>query len=187
MVNFTEAFNSTKTSKANHGYGVFYQKMLIGEDVDSLLEIGVYLGQSLYSWRLVYPSAIIEAVDRDMRFENKVAQDFTIFNFDSRSKVEVDRYIDRDYDIVIDDGNHHWAAQIETYRNFSRYAKKFYVIEDVCGDYSFKKLMENFDDEVKSRMTTFVGTGPPRTFRHGDHFEHDAEYKIIFIDQRKDK
>lgn len=187
MIDFQLAFEKTETSKAIHGYGRFYTKMLNGVDVDSLLEIGVYLGQSLKSWRIIYPHALIEAVDWDMRFDKTIAEQFAVFNFDSRSRKDLEAYIDRDYDVIIDDGNHHWSAQLQTFYNFEPFAKKFYVIEDVCGEYSYNKIMGELPDEVKRRSLTFVGTGPPRTFTHSDNVEVNAEYKIIFIDQRKKK
>jgi len=187
MNEFKRAFEATGTSKVNHGYHDFYAQMLNGVDIDSVLEIGVYLGQSLKSWKMVWPEALIEAVDYDMRFEPSLLNEFTIFTFDSRSKIDVKRYIDRSYDLIIDDGLHHWKAQLETFANFENLANKFYVIEDVCGDYSYKNIMNELPQEVKDRSTVFVGTGPPRTFRHGNHVEKDAEYRIIFIDQRLKK
>lgn len=187
MTDFEEAFRLTATAKHIHGYQRFYQQMLDGVGVESLLEIGVYLGQSLRAWRMVYPEALIEAVDWDMRFDKSIADEFNVFNFDSRLRAGVDIFIEREYDVIIDDGLHHWSAQMQTFANFEKFAKKFYVIEDVCGEYSYQKIMARLPDDVKARSTTFVGTGPPRTFRHKNNVERDAEYKIIFIDQRKKK
>ena len=184
MIKFKEAFEATGTTKKNHGYHDFYSQMLDEVDIDSVLEIGVYLGQSLKAWKMIWPEATIEAVDYDMRFGADVAERFNIYTFDSRSKEQVDRYIKRKYDVVIDDGLHHWAAQLQTFENFKRFAKKFYVIEDIIGEYSQNKLLENLPKEVLDRSTWFEAYGPTRTFRHGNHVEKDAQYRVLFIDLR---
>ena len=184
MNEFKRAFEATGTSKVNHGYHDFYAQMLNGVDIDSVLEIGVYLGQSLKSWRMIWPEATIEAVDYDMRYKDSIAKEFNIYNFDSRNARHVEVTIDKNYDLIIDDGLHHWAAQIETFNNFKKYVNKFYVIEDIVGEYSQKMLFEALPKEVLDRSTLFEAHGPPRTFRHGKHIEEDAQYRVLFIDLR---
>ena len=184
MIKFKTAFEATGTTKKNHGYHDFYAQMLDGVDIDSVLEIGVYLGQSLRSWKMIWPNAVIEAVDYDRRYKEDVTKEFNIFNFDSRKTDWADLYIDRKYDLIIDDGLHHWAAQVETFNNFKRFVNKFYVIEDITGEYSRKKLFENLPKDVLDRSTLFEGYGPTRTFRHSDYVEEDAQYRVLFIDFR---
>lgn len=184
MIEFKRAFEASGTTKKNHGYHDFYAQMLNGVDVDSVLEIGVYLGQSLKAWKMIWPEATIEAVDYDMRFGADVAEQFNIYTFDSRSKESTDRYIKRQYDVVIDDGLHHWAAQLQTFDNFKRFAKKFYIIEDITGEYSQKMLLDNLPKDALDRSTLFEAYGPTRTFRHGNHVEADAQYRVLFIDLR---
>jgi len=184
MIKFKEAFEATGTTKKNHGYHDFYAQMLDGVDIDSVLEIGVYLGQSLKAWRMIWPEAVIEAVDYDMRYKDSIAKEFNIYNFDSRNARYADVNIVRNYDLVIDDGLHHWAAQIETFNSFRRFTKKFYIIEDIIGEYSEKKLLENLPKDVLERATWFEAYGPTRTFRHGKHVEEHAQYRVLFIDFR---
>lgn len=184
MIEFKTAFESCGTTKKNHGYHDFYTQMLDGVDIDSVLEIGVYLGQSLKAWRMMWPNAVIEAVDYDKRYKEDIAKEFNIFNFDSRNARYADIHIERSYDLVIDDGLHHWAAQVETFNSFRRFTKKFYVIEDICGEYSQKKLFETLPKDVLERSTLFEAYGPTRTFRHSDNVERNGQYRVLFIDFR---
>lgn len=184
MIEFKRAFEATGTTKKNHGYHDFYAQMLDEVDIESVLEIGVYLGQSLKSWRMIWPEAVIEAVDYDMRYDKSLGDEFNIYNFDSRNTKHVDAAMYRSYDLIVDDGLHHWAAQIETFNNFRKFANKFYVIEDITGEYSLKKLYENLPKDVLDRSTLFEAYGPTRTFRHGNHVEEKAQYKVLFIDLR---
>jgi len=186
MIKFKTAFEATGTTKKNHGYHDFYAQMLDGVDIGSVLEIGVYLGQSLKSWRMIWPNAVIEAVDYDRRYKEAIAKEFNIYNFDSRNARHADIHIDRRYDLIIDDGLHHWASQIETFNSFRRFVNKFYVIEDITGEYSRKKLFENLPKDVLDRSTLFEAYGPTRTFTHSNHVERDAQYRILFIDFRNE-
>jgi len=184
MNNFKSAFEISGTTKKNHGYHSFYDQMLRSVKIDSVLEIGVYLGQSLKAWKMIWPDAVIEAVDFDKRYDESVGKEFNIYNFDSRKTKYVNVNIDKNYDLIIDDGLHHWEAQIETFNNFKKFANKFYVIEDITGEYSQKKLFENLPKEVLDRSTLFEAYGPTRTFTHNDHIEKDAQYRVLFIDFR---
>ena len=184
MIKFKTAFEVTGTTKKNHGYHDFYAQMLDGVDIDSLLEIGVYLGQSLKAWKMIWPDAVIEAVDYDRRYKEAIAKEFNIYNFDSRNVRYADIHIDRRYDLIIDDGLHHWAAQVKTFNNFKRFVNKFYVIEDITGEYSQKKLFENLPKDVLDRSTLFEAYGPTRTFTHINNVERDAQYRVLFIDFR---
>jgi hypothetical protein len=184
MIKFKSAFEAAGTTKKNHGYHDFYAQMLDGVDIGSVLEIGVYLGQSLKAWKMVWPDAVIEGVDYDRRYGEDIAEEFNIYNFDSRVAKYADIYIDRKYDLIIDDGLHHWAAQIETFNSIRRFVNKFYVIEDITGEYSQKKLLENLPKNVLDRSTLFEAYGPTRTFTHGDNVEREAQYRVLFIDFR---
>lgn len=184
MIEFKTAFEICGTTKKNHGYHDFYAQMLGEVDVDSVLEIGVYLGHSLRAWQMVWPHAVIEAVDYDRRYDLSLEKEFTIYNFDSRNTKHVDVNIDRNYDVIIDDGLHHWTAQIETFNNFKKFVNKFYVIEDITGEFAQKNLLENLPKEVLDRSTLFEAYGAKRTFIHGNHVEKDGQYRVLFIDFR---
>ena len=48
-----------------HGYLTVYDRLLIGVDVRSILEVGVMDGASLRMWRSVFPTAAVTAVEND--------------------------------------------------------------------------------------------------------------------------
>jgi hypothetical protein len=185
-MNFETAFEQTGTSKYIHNYHHFYEKMFDGFVPESMLEVGVQRGFSLKSWKMVWPNAIIEGVDLDGKINPKyspsIAEEFTIYNFNSLKPSDVSMYIDRKYDLIIDDGDHHWAAQMSTFENLRNYCNKYYVIEDICGQYSQDKIYSVLPEEIIERSTLFEATGPTRTFQHSSNIEIDAQYRILFID-----
>jgi hypothetical protein len=182
-MDFKTAFQTGGTTKKNHGYYSFYDEMLSDIEVDSVLEIGVYLGQSLYAWRMMWPEAIIEAVDKDCRYDDSLDDRFAIFQGDSTRAVP-EGVRTEGYDIVIDDGDHHWSSQIKTFNNFKHLAKKFYIIEDICGRYAEFKIYENLPQEIIDRSTLFEAYGPTRYFKHSDYSEPGGQYRVLFIDMR---
>ena len=182
-MNFKDAFELSGTTKKNHGYAAFYEEMLREVEVESVLEIGVYLGHSLHAWKMVWPTATIEAVDRDCRYDDSLDDEFAVYV--GNSIKEVPHIIrGREYDVVIDDGDHHWKSQVKTLNNFIHMAKKFYVIEDITGQYAEDKLYENIPAELLERATLFTATGTPRTFTHSDYTEKNGQYRVMFIDMR---
>ncbi|CAB5220651.1 hypothetical protein UFOVP247_18 [uncultured Caudovirales phage] len=187
-MDFDTAFKVTGTSKYLHGYQHFYKEMFEHLEIDSILEIGVQRGFSLKSWRMLWPNAVIEGVDLDgtikPKYPREVAEDFTIFHFDSTDSSDVNSYIDRKYDVIIDDGDHRWISQLKTFSNFRNFCNKYYVIEDICGEYSEKKILERLHPDIIARSKMFHGIGPTRTFQHSDNIEKDAQYRVLFIDLR---
>ena len=86
----------------------------------------------------------------------------------------------RSYDIIVDDGNHHWYSQLQTFRNFYRKASKYYIIEDIMGQYSVDRLYENIPPEIISQsfLLPSVARG---TFTYSKNVEKDASFFILFI------
>jgi hypothetical protein len=182
-MDFKSAFKiGNSYSKLTAGYDVFYQHVIGDEKIDSVLELGIFEGDSLRGWRALWPTAIIEGGDFDFKFDKSLLQEFDIKQIDSTLKEDADKF--GQYDIIIDDANHHWKWQTATFYNFYNKAKKFYVLEDVLGEYGMDKLNESLPRDVLDRATIFTSPGPTRNFRHSNHSEPKGRYKIIFFDKR---
>jgi hypothetical protein len=183
MNKFEKAFKEHGTDKYIHGYYNFYNKFLENEQIDSILEIGLYMGASIKAWKSIWPDALIEGVDLDRLYDKDLEKDFKIYNINSQDPDQTN-LINKKYDIIIDDAAHHYRFQIETFKNFYDKAKKFYVIEDVLGKFGFYNLIEHLPDEVMKRSTLFESTGPTRNFKFSEYVEPNAHFRFLFIDKR---
>lgn len=182
MITFAEAFAKTKTTKYNHKYHFFYQDILGSRKIESVLEIGAWQGQSLYSWKMIWPDAVIECIDLDRKYDLKLENDFKIYNFNTTDKETVDNNIKRTYDVIIDDGSHHWRDQTKTFYNLYNKADKFYVLEDIQGEYSLAKLKETLPSIVFENSLLCTPTdSPTRDFKFSDYTEIGGRFKVLFI------
>lgn len=179
---FQLAFAKTGTDKLVHGYHRMYHEILGEANIESLLEIGLYKGQSIQAWPMIWPDADIEGIDLEKIYDPSLEKDFTIYNIDSQDP-EQTKIIDKNYDLIIDDAAHHWRCQVATFNNFYDKAKKFYVIEDVLGQYCIEKLRANLPESELKRAMLFKSTGPTRNFRFSEYVEKNASFYMMIFDK----
>lgn len=109
----------------------------VRDTVKRVLEIGVYQGGSLALWRDYFPNATIVGADI-RRWCRRYESD--------RVKVRTGSQHDRafldslsvefgQFDIVIDDGSHHWEDQRATFEYFYDKPWRFYAVEDLHTSY----------------------------------------------------
>lgn len=183
MNKFTQAFINSKTDKHHmHRYDRVYDFLIGDEKITSVLELGVLEGKSLYAWREVWPNAVVEGLDVNPDYVQKLSEDFKVHLGDSA--LEVPSSIKRKYDIIIDDAAHHWKNQLASFHNFYDLAEKFYVIEDIVGKHGLQMLMENLPAEVLERSEVYESKGVTRDFIHSKIVESNGRYKIMVIDKR---
>lgn len=148
-----ELFDTYQTDKGIHGYQRLYEKLLPNPDsVDAILEVGIgtldpaaisttagwfpetYLpGASLRAWRDYCPNAVVYGLDPapdcmivgEERIETRMC--------DSTDRAQIDLCVDRELDLIVDDGDHWHESQMTTLANLWPHLKVggHYVIEDV--------------------------------------------------------
>ena len=131
-----EAFDRYNTDKHNvHGYDETYAK-IFDPPPSSILEIGVKRGRSLAAWRDIFPNVRLVGMDiTDEWFvptNIKVADDIIIADSTEYKLGEV-------FDVIVDDGSHHYEDIIHTFLNYKNNFKTFYVIEDVMFNHALIK------------------------------------------------
>jgi len=143
MLNDIALKTGTDKSSSFHNYCKYYERHFESRRLDpiTLIEIGVYHGQSIKMWREYFPNATIIGVDIDPRYETTFTQDDkTKFVLGDATKKEVFEKIVKDFgtpDIVIDDGSHIMSDMKNAFELIYPYLNDngVYCIEDlgVCG------------------------------------------------------
>jgi len=115
-------------------------------------------GASLRMWRDYFVNANIIGIDTDqdiMFSENRIST-FVVDQTNSESIQKFKDKIDVEFDLILDDGLHQYAAQLNLFKNMFDRVKKdgFYIIEDCHG--SYHKLLE-YLEEHKYQFVGFYG------------------------------
>ena len=152
-------FNKHRTDKGpwRHGYNQCYADVFKDFTPTKLLEIGVYEGRSLAAWKEIFPDTIIHGLDDFSRNAPIVdaARDMFIVEGDSRNKAFVESTMPKDYDVIIDDGDHRVDSQWATFLNFKDSWSKYYIIEDVINEDSELTLRRRFRSVGIRNITTY--------------------------------
>jgi hypothetical protein len=119
----------------SHNYTPFYDMILKGKDIKTMLEIGVYEGESLKMWREYLPKTVIYGWD----IVPGESDDFKLFTIDQGKEDDIYRFFEFNpvnFDFVIDDGSHKYEDQIVSLFNIWPHlnAGGVYIIEDMWHD-----------------------------------------------------
>lgn len=152
---YFDAFLKCGTDKYIHRYDKFYDLIIGNNEIESVLEIGVWQGASLYAWQEIWPDAVIEGVDIKLPYKYGVWNDFNVHIGSSTRKVTQRLFGNRTYDMIVDDGSHRWLAQVQTFNNFYHRAHKYYVIEDIMGPYALERIVEALPTDIVDRSVVF--------------------------------
>lgn len=159
-------FNSDKCA---HGYTHIYDDKFyfIKNNIDSLVEIGVQYGNSMRMWREYFSAAKIVGLDihGDALTSIIPTDNFKVIISPAHlieTKFLLEAEFSKGIDIIIDDGSHIPAEQIETFKNLFPLLKHggLYIIEDIYpayfGDDFMKFLKQKIDNiwywDVKSNV-----------------------------------
>jgi hypothetical protein len=153
-----EAFEKYKTDKGawRHGYHQCYGEVFKEFVPEKMLEIGILEGRSLAAWRDLFPNTLIHGIDTFERKEELVytPENVTILTGNSKDK-EFVQTLPSDYDIIIDDGDHHPNVQWRTFLNFKNKWTKYYVIEDVINEDNELMMRRRLKAEGIRKITTY--------------------------------
>lgn len=141
----------TGTDKADHihnylnKYEFFLQRWK--NESFTLLELGIYKGDSLQMWQEFFPNARIIGVDINeqcQRFENERAK---VIIADLSLEDELQALIQFGASVIIDDASHIWSHQIKSLCHLfpSLPHGGIFIIEDLETSFSAYRFM-NFDD-----------------------------------------
>jgi len=183
-MDFETAFEQTKTKKHFEGYYQFYSSVIDVNKVSSILEIGVGEGASMHAWRQIWPKATIEGIDiKEVSFS--IRSKFKIYSHDSINTHNAD-LLNKNYDLIVDDGDENWRSKLRTFFNYYEKANKYYVIENVIGQYSLNKILSKIPNIYLTDFYVFKSSGPLRSYSFRENNERIEEknsspYIIFFV------
>ena len=132
-------FRAAGSDKHIHGYHEYYQQIM-DENVNSILEIGIKAGASLFAWKQLLPRAKIAGMDinpeelTEAGYVSLTRRGIDCVFGDSTNKEHTER-VKGNFDIIIDDGSHFYVDIMATFENFKDRFNKYYIIEDSMYDH----------------------------------------------------
>ncbi len=157
----TELCQTHKTDKcaSGHNYVELYEKFFgpIRHQVQRVLEIGVWHGDSLRLWKEYFPSARIFGIDITDSSRYDTDRIITAIA-DQASREQLGKFVETygpPFDIVIDDGGHTMEQQQTSFGFLFPYVRSggIYIIEDVHT--SFPALYPDYGVEADEKNSTF--------------------------------
>jgi len=132
-----------------HSYIEIYSEH-IGPNTDSLLEIGVYKGQSIAMWSEYLPHATVIGLDIDIP---RISYDVDVRKADATDPVAVERALgDMTFEVIIDDGSHRLTDQVNSFHLLWDRVKQggSYFIEDIAGPDALRVLLKEIERTTHS-------------------------------------
>lgn len=130
---------------SHHGYDEIYSLLLADREPASLLEIGLFLGDTqhtdLFAWEKIFPNADIYGADikQDLLFNTGNIKTFFVDQSNPPTFSSLKGKLPPKVDIIIDDASHVYDMTIETFENMFEIVSDggIYIIEDsLFGDYN---------------------------------------------------
>jgi hypothetical protein len=171
-LDLADLFNKYGSDKDINGYSHLYSIMFdrIKHEKLNVLEIGIgtmipnvqssmkgYMpdtyvpGASLRAWNDYFTNSAIYGIDvqEDTRINQDRINTFVADSTNTDAVNELMQNLNIQFDIIIDDGNHHDESQKQTLRNFFPYLKDggMYIIEDI---YPGSSITKNNPYEIKN-------------------------------------
>ena len=154
-------FNTDKSSKC-HGFLEFYDKELtpLRNKNIKLLEIGIFTGSSLKTWREYFTAGEIYGVDINKSYINqsKNISGVHVSYLDQSKKQELINFFEKNgpFDIIIDDGSHIISHQKITLEIGLKYLnpKGIFILEDLHT--SLPSQGKGYIDEPVTTLETVI-------------------------------
>lgn len=149
MKRLTEIANKYNCDKGSvafeaHGYTEMYEEYIPSEGQFTLLEIGVWKGDSLKMWREYNPQLIIHGVDIHPLIDKVEGANIHIGSQSDYSFI-TQLVMKTSPDFVIDDGSHRYSDIMSTFMFVYPLLKKgaYYFIEDLHASYAEREKVIN--------------------------------------------
>jgi hypothetical protein len=176
-----EAFKSYQSDKGFvHGYDQMYGDVFaqIGNP-ESLLEIGFLRGYSAAAWKSLFPSADLQFVDKREPTETiGSAEGIPLLIMDS-ARSAITEALGRNFDIIIDDGDHRPDFQWQTFLNLLPRWTKAYVIEDVFTKENVELLRKRLKSKGFRNIHCYQSKFDKATVRINGQQVTDSYYAIV--------
>jgi len=141
-------------------YEIFFEPIRFDPKV-SLLEIGIYAGESLKAWRRYFENGAISGIDLRGDYEYLIADGCKATYIVDQSNEQQLRAFNEahrnEYNIILDDGSHNAEDQILTLEILFEGLQVggFYVIEDCLASYDKSRWGKN--GNIYDRIRQLVG------------------------------
>jgi hypothetical protein len=158
----------TDKASSHHNYLNFYESFMAPqrEQAVTLLEIGVYQGASLKTWREYFPKAKIIGVDIQPNCKQFESDRIRVELADQANLEHLAQLAAAHgpFDFIIEDGSHMWDHQITSLRALFPFLRNggYYVVEDLQTNYGSLQVKyrgvasESCVDFLKRWMDVFV-------------------------------
>lgn len=172
-------FNTDKSW--DHFYMDFYEKNIEKEKVKKFLEIGIYNGESIRTWKEWFPKeTCIEGWDV---INIPKIDGCDLREVDQTDRTQMNKNITGIYDIILDDGAHTMQS-IQTSFSFLFKYSKIYIIEDLhaawWGDH-YKKNDDVSTIDLLDELKNNKRWNSKYSFKEeSDYIEQNAEIVDLF-------
>lgn len=164
--------HNTDKGSTGHNYCPLYEKYL-PKKVSKFLEIGCFKGAGIRMFKEWYNhEGMFYTMDKFFGHELIVA--ISILQAEGINCIEADQndlwrleLIKDKFDVIIDDGSHHWRSQIVTFKRMFLHnllPGGLYVIEDVFDEpYWGQGLIKEAKDNINGALRKYLETGSLHT------------------------
>ena len=156
---FRDIFNRYETDKSTrHNYHEVYSPLFQNKkEVKDILEIGIYHGGSLRSWKEIFSDSEIVGLDFNTSYLFEKDRIKTLF-VDQRDMDTFTRAFEeldhKTYDFISDDGSHLWDDTVNTFNTTLPYLNVggWFVIEDIKLEHEdgWKEIVSNLPKNYKA-------------------------------------
>jgi SAM-dependent methyltransferase len=137
-----------------HSYIDEYQRLLEPyRNNSTVLEIGLYMGESLRMWEDFFNNSEVLGVDINSELLKEMIEENThnIIIGDATNPDIVNFFGDRMFDVIIDDGSHWLDHQVKSFNIFKNRMKPngIYIIEDIDNIDGTKNVFETLHTNIE--------------------------------------
>lgn len=136
---------------SNHSYTEVYDKLLTPyRNGANIMEIGLALGDSITLFDEYFSNSNITGIDITLVFQPKTYKNnVTLLEIDATKPEVLKKLPNLYYDVIIDDGSHMEADQVNTFNMLKERMNKggIYIIEDILNlEWSKEKFLSLHDN-----------------------------------------